>query len=115
MGLLYSHDGKVNRESMTQYFLVSLSYLTFSFNVIITPYLVGLQHKTILGPEPYGLPLEEITIAQRLKMQGYTTHMVGKVSIGLIRSVIFYVKELCSIASDFFFQTFRNFVLEESS
>ena len=47
-----------------------------------------MQHATIGGPTPYGLPLNETTIAQRLKSQGYSTHMVGKVSTKLYLHVV---------------------------
>ena len=39
-----------------------------------------MQYGTILAAQHYGLPLHEITVAQKLKSQGYHTHMIGKVS-----------------------------------
>lgn len=43
---------------------------------------LGLQHSVILGGEDSGLPLNEITLPQRLKKLGYDTHMVGKWHLG---------------------------------
>ena len=43
--------------------------------------LLGMQH-LVIGPEAWGLGLDEITIATRLKSQGYATRMVGKVRSG---------------------------------
>ena len=40
----------------------------------------GLQNGVIIAGHLYGLGLNETTIAQKLKSQGYKTHMVGKVS-----------------------------------
>lgn len=42
-------------------------------------HLVGLQHETIFGTQPYGLPLNETTTPQYLRSLGYRTHGVGKV------------------------------------
>ena len=48
---------------------------SISFYVIFT----GIQHATIFGTQPYGLPLGEATAPQYLKALGYRTHGVGKV------------------------------------
>lgn len=42
----------------------------------------GLQHSVIRPPKPNGLPLEDPTLADKLKEAGYATHMVGKWHIG---------------------------------
>lgn len=41
------------------------------------PYHLGLAHGVITNGHPYGLGLNETTIAQRLKKGGYSTHAVG--------------------------------------
>ena len=38
-----------------------------------------MQHFVIYAAQPYGLPLDEITLPQYLKTQGYRTAGVGKV------------------------------------
>lgn len=40
---------------------------------------MGLQTLVIPPQSPYGLPLNETTIAQQLRSAGYRTHAVGKV------------------------------------
>ena len=39
----------------------------------------GLQRSVIVGPQPYGLGLNETIMPQYLKDLGYATHAVGKV------------------------------------
>ncbi|XP_077994914.1 arylsulfatase I-like [Glandiceps talaboti] len=51
------------------------------------PIHLGLQHDVIYGAQPYGLRLNETTMAQYLQQLGYTTHMVGKWHLG------FFTKE----------------------
>lgn len=43
-------------------------------------FLTGLQRLVIWAGEASALPIEEVTLPQYLKSQGYDTHMVGKVS-----------------------------------
>ena len=41
------------------------------------PARLGLQHDVIGDFQDYGLPLDEVTIADKLKDAGYATHAVG--------------------------------------
>lgn len=49
------------------------------FSLISVIMVTGVQHGTIFGSQPYGLPLGEVTTPQYLKALGYRTHGVGKV------------------------------------
>ncbi|XP_078681478.1 arylsulfatase B-like isoform X2 [Branchiostoma floridae x Branchiostoma belcheri] len=42
----------------------------------------GLQHSVITHDRPHGLPLDEVTLAQKLKDSGYSTYIVGKWHLG---------------------------------
>ncbi|XP_019860668.1 PREDICTED: arylsulfatase B-like [Amphimedon queenslandica] len=47
------------------------------------PYHLGLAHGVITNGHPYGLGLNETTIADHLKKGGYSTHAVGKWDLGM--------------------------------
>ena len=42
------------------------------------PYRLGLSHGFIAAGAPYGLPLDERTIAQEVRAHGWVPHIVGK-------------------------------------
>ena len=42
------------------------------------PIRLGLRHKTIAGAQPYGLPLDEVLVSEKLKEAGYATIGIGK-------------------------------------
>ena len=37
----------------------------------------GMQYQELLPAMPWGLPLDEVTLAERFKSAGYSTHMVS--------------------------------------
>jgi arylsulfatase A-like enzyme len=44
-----------------------------------------LQHGIIWPNEPFGLPLDSPTLADKLKESGYATHIVGKWHLGFFK------------------------------
>ncbi|XP_031571185.1 arylsulfatase B-like [Actinia tenebrosa] len=59
------------------------------------PIRLGMQHFVIYAAQPYGLPLDEITLPQYLKTQGYRTAGVGKWHLG------FFAKEYTPVNRGF--------------
>ena len=47
------------------------------------PVRLGLQHAAINSAQPYGLPLEEVTLPEKLKAAGYATAGFGKWHLGI--------------------------------
>lgn len=47
------------------------------------PVRLGLQHKVIAAAQAYGLPLDEVTLPDKLRAAGYNTVGVGKWHLGL--------------------------------
>ena len=43
---------------------------------------MGLQTQVITANKKYGLPLNETTVAERMRARGYSTHAVGKWHLG---------------------------------
>lgn len=46
------------------------------------PVRLGLQHDVIQGFQDYGLPLDEVTLADKLNAAGYRSYIVGKWHLG---------------------------------
>ena len=49
------------------------------------PYHMGLAYAVIANSHPFGLPLNQTTIANELKKGGYSTHAVGKWDLGMFK------------------------------
>jgi arylsulfatase A-like enzyme len=49
-------------------------------------HVAGMQGRPLYCGEPRGLPLDEVTLPQRLKDLGYITRLVGKWHLGCQRS-----------------------------
>jgi arylsulfatase B/arylsulfatase I/J len=49
------------------------------------PFRLGLSHGFIAAGAPYGLPLNERTMAQELSDAGYSTHAIGKWHLGMAK------------------------------
>lgn len=41
----------------------------------------GMQYRELDNPMPWGVPLDEVTLAERFKARGYATHMVRAAQI----------------------------------
>ena len=55
-------------------------------------FLTGMQYEVVEDAAPWGLPLEEATLAERFKAAGYATHMVSSL---LIRGTIVNRAKYC--------------------
>lgn len=53
----------------------------------------GMQYEEIQNQNPWGLPLDEATIADRFKAAGYSTHMVSEVQSSRRRSLLLNINE----------------------
>ena len=49
------------------------------------PYHLGLASGVIIAGHPYGMPLNQTTLANELKKGGYATHIVGKWHLGMCK------------------------------
>ena len=86
--------------------IISSHFVIISYH----PLSPGLQRHTINAVKPYGLSLNETTIANKLKTQGYQNHIVGKVSMmhGRQRSGWLFPKT--GIFSQYFTPVFHPFI-----
>ena len=49
------------------------------------PYHMGLANGVLKSCRPYGMPLNQTTLADELKKGGYATHIVGKWHLGMYK------------------------------